>query len=184
MKISDLIVLIKNDFDKAYRMLYQQYYGMIKHLIFSNNGVEADVDDIFQETIISLYENVMNHDFVLKGSLKNYIYSIARYKWIAELKRNTRTINFNDCEKAIDENNFIDVAEEDKTYKNEELVKMVFSKLSETCKEILKSFYFFKLSMQEIAENMGYTNAENAKNQKYKCMNKVKVLLKDRKHVV
>ena len=30
--------------------------------------------------------------------------------------------------------------------------------------------------MQEITDNFGYTNAENAKNQKYKCKKKIKKL--------
>lgn len=50
------------------------------------------------------------------------------------------------------------------------------SKLGEPCKSILEAFYFKKQNMQEIAENFGYTNAENAKNQKYKCLMRLKKL--------
>jgi predicted DNA-binding protein YlxM (UPF0122 family) len=44
---------------------------------------------------------------------------------------------------------------------------------------ILEDYYLHKKSMQEIAEKFGYTNAENAKNQKYKCLMRLKKLFFD-----
>ena len=46
--------------------------------------------------------------------------------------------------------------------------------LGEPCNTIIIDFYINKLSMQEIADKMGYTNNENAKNQKYKCLQRLK----------
>jgi len=40
------------------------------------------------------------------------------------------------------------------------------AKIGEPCKTLLSDFYIEKLSMKEIADKMGYTNADNAKNQK------------------
>jgi hypothetical protein len=42
--------------------------------------------------------------------------------------------------------------------------------LGEPCKTLLEAFYVQKKNMQEIASAFGYTNAENAKTQKYKCL--------------
>jgi DNA-directed RNA polymerase specialized sigma subunit len=47
-------------------------------------------------------------------------------------------------------------------------------KLGENCQRILRLFYFEKKSMEVIAQEMEYTNAENAKNQKYKCLQQLK----------
>jgi hypothetical protein len=46
--------------------------------------------------------------------------------------------------------------------------------LGEPCKSLLHAFYIEKKSMQEIAGSFGYTNAENAKTQKYKCLMRLK----------
>jgi hypothetical protein len=46
--------------------------------------------------------------------------------------------------------------------------------LGEPCRSILKDFYLNSQSMENITEKFGYTNADNAKNQKYKCLKRLK----------
>ena len=48
------------------------------------------------------------------------------------------------------------------------------SNLGEPCKSLLEAYYLQKRSMLEIATSFGYTNAETAKNQKYKCLMRLK----------
>jgi len=48
--------------------------------------------------------------------------------------------------------------------------------LGEPCKSLLEAFYLQKRNMTEIAGSFGYTNADNAKNQKYKCLMRLKKL--------
>ena len=48
--------------------------------------------------------------------------------------------------------------------------------LGEPCKTIMEDFYIHNRSMQEICERFGYTNADNAKTQKYKCLQRLKKL--------
>ena len=48
--------------------------------------------------------------------------------------------------------------------------------LGEPCKSLLEAFYMEKKSMDQIALIFGYTNADNAKNQKYKCLMRLKKL--------
>jgi hypothetical protein len=62
--------------------------------------------------------------------------------------------------------------------RNAEFVMMekAMSGLGEPCKSLLEAFYMQKRSMTEIASSFGYTNAENAKNQKYKCLMRLKKL--------
>ncbi len=46
--------------------------------------------------------------------------------------------------------------------------------LGEPCRTILEDFFIRGYSMQQITDKMGYTNADNAKNQKYKCLLRLK----------
>ncbi len=48
------------------------------------------------------------------------------------------------------------------------------SSLGEPCKSLLEAYYLQKRSMTEIAATFGYTNADNAKSQKYKCLMRLK----------
>ena len=48
--------------------------------------------------------------------------------------------------------------------------------LGEPCQTIISDFYLRNLSMQDICDKFGYTNADNAKTQKYKCLQRLKKL--------
>ncbi len=54
------------------------------------------------------------------------------------------------------------------------LMEKALLKIGEPCKGILDAYYIQKKSMPEIASNFGYTNADNAKTQKYKCLIRLK----------
>ena len=54
--------------------------------------------------------------------------------------------------------------------------------LGEPCRSIIEDFYIRDFSMESISDKFGYTNSENAKNQKYKCLQRLKKLFfKDQK---
>ena len=65
---------------------------------------------------------------------------------------------------------------EDHEKKNEDFMLMehAMDKIGEPCKSLLEAYYFQKKSMPEIADFFGYTNADNAKTQKYKCLIRLK----------
>jgi hypothetical protein len=53
-------------------------------------------------------------------------------------------------------------------------MKQALEKLGEPCRTILQDFFIHNFTMQQITEKMGYTNTDNAKNQKYKCLMRLK----------
>ena len=54
--------------------------------------------------------------------------------------------------------------------------------LGEPCRSLLKAYYLETKSMVEIAGDFGYTNADNAKNQKYKCLMRLKKIFSQTKN--
>ena len=54
------------------------------------------------------------------------------------------------------------------------VMENALNKIGEPCKSLLEAFYFVKKSMPEFAVFFGYTNADNAKTQKYKCLVRLK----------
>lgn len=55
-----------------------------------------------------------------------------------------------------------------------EMMNKAISSLGEPCKSLLEAYYLQKQNMQVIAASFGYTNSDNAKNQKYKCLMRLK----------
>ncbi len=172
---SEVILGILNNSERVLKQLYIGYFPMVLKLIINNNGNEDDAKDIYQEAIIIFYNKVKAGDFELSSKIKTYIYSVCRRLW---LKRLSQMSHYGGDIRDFEE--FLTV--DDEIERNSEL-DLQFSKmgsalklLGEPCKTIIEDFYIHNKSMQEICENFGYTNADNAKTQKYKCLQRLKKL--------
>ena len=69
-----------------------------------------------------------------------------------------------------------DVEEYEKRDQEFTMMEKAIGSLGEPCKSLIEAFYIQKRNMQDIATQFGYTNADNAKNQKYKCLMRLKKL--------
>ncbi len=148
---------------------------MIAKLITDNNGSLDDAKDVFQEAVIILYDKVKSDDFELKSLLKTYLYAICRNIWLKRLQYGSilsYDIELYSDQLAVEE----DI--EEKELKDEAFKKMegALQQLGEPCRTIIRDFYIRNLSMTAICDKFGYTNPDNAKNQKYKCLQRLKKL--------
>jgi len=164
--------LAAND-KKAVETIYRENYSTIQSFIVKNNGYPDDARDIFQEAMIVLYEKVTSGSFELTCQIKTYLYSVCRRLWLKRLQQMQR---YNPSAESVDE--VVSVEEELDVHekRNADLIIMenALNKIGEPCKSLLEAYYLQKKSMPEIAEFFGYTNADNAKTQKYKCLVRLK----------
>lgn len=166
--------LAKND-RKAVETIYKDNYNMVQSLVLKNSGSIDDAKDIFQEAMIVLYERVQSEAFALNCQIKTYIYSVSRRLWLKRLVHQNRFLIADEAQHEVVN---VDMEVEEYEKQNMEFLMMekAIGSIGEPCKSLLEAFYMQKRSMQEIASNFGYTNAENAKNQKYKCLMRLKKL--------
>lgn len=164
--------LAQND-KTAIETIYKQNYNMVQSLIINNNGLADDAKDIFQEALIVLYEKVTTGNFELNCQIKTYLYSVSRRLWLKRLQQTNRysadLVN-TDQIVAVEE----DLGEHQKKDDEFEMMHQALATLGEPCKSLLEAFYLQKRNMQDIAADFGYTNADNAKTQKYKCLMRLK----------
>ena len=157
----------------ALNKLYVAYFPMVLQFILNNNGDEDDAKDVYQEAIIVLYNKIKSGSFELSSKLKTYIYSVSRRIWLKKLAQQSRkTNNIADFEDVL-------VVEEDMEQHEQkdmqfDKMKVALDSLGEPCKTIIQDFYIHNQTMQDICEKFGYTNADNAKTQKYKCLQRLK----------
>jgi RNA polymerase sigma factor (sigma-70 family) len=168
---AQLLDLLKTDYRSAFRHLYQEHFRMVEYFIIKNSGNTPDAEDVFQETMLALFNKSRQTDFSLSCALKTYIYSVARNLWLKKLRDTKREFRITDYEKY--ENIEAEETQEGDDGRQEK-VKKAMEQLGEGCRKILVLFYYQKMDMQQIAEQLGYTNADNAKNQKYKCLQQLK----------
>lgn len=158
---------------KAVETIYRDNYNIIQSLIINNNGSADEAKDIFQEAMIVLYEKVRSGSFELNCQIRTYIYSVCRRLWLKRLQQlNRYSSEIPDAENTIPVEE--EIEEHDKRNAEFEMMEKAISNLGEPCKSLLEAYYLQKKNMQEIAVSFGYTNADNAKNQKYKCLMRLK----------
>ncbi len=153
--------------------IYRENYPVIQSFILNNNGSIDDASDIFQETMIILFEKAKDNNFELTCQLRTYIYSVSRRLWLKKLNYNKR---FSGHLENIEETVAVeeDLENHEQISADFSLMENAMSKIGEPCKSLLDAFYIQKKHMQEIADDFGYTNADNAKTQKYKCLIRLK----------
>jgi len=155
--------------------IYKEVFPSVLNMVTGYNGSHEDASDVFQEGMIILYEKSLDPDFELKSLLKTYLYAVCHRIWLKKWQKEKKT------EEWLGENSqFIDNEEDwDRMMQlQEELTRMelALSTLGEPCKSLIESYYFKKMPMVEIAIAFNYTNADNAKTQKYKCLMRLKKL--------
>ena len=158
---------------KAIETIYRVHYSMIQTLVINNNGTSDDARDIFQEAIIVLYEKAKSGSFELHAQLKTYIYAVCRRLWLKKLAHNARfSGDLANAPETIATDDDLEMYEQ--RTQDFEVMEQALQHLGEPCKELLENYYIRKKNMSEIAKEFGYTNADNAKNQKYKCLMRLK----------
>lgn len=166
--------LAKND-SKAIETIYKDNFNMVQNYILNNNGTYDEARDIFQEAMIALYEKAQSESFVLTCKINTYVYSICRRLWLKRLQQLGRYSNQIDgLEETVQVEEDLEIHE--KRNIDFAIMERALSSLGEPCRSLIEGFYIKKMDMQALSKEFGYTNADNAKTQKYKCLMRLKKL--------
>ena len=192
LKDHEIISKIKENSDALGIVFKKCKPGAIQFLrkINYQSNERIDIEDIFQDAILVLYENIVNKDFILASntSLQTYLNSVCRNQLlkkigknnVVELKENKG--NDEDYDEVMEFNPLIvDELEEFVDIKEQQFNAMekALEKIKEAgghCYELLTLFWYHRKSMSELSEVFGYSNADNTKNQKARCQKRLEKL--------
>lgn len=146
---------------------------MILNLVMTNSGTEPEAKDVYQEVIIAFYERLQQKDFSLTCKIKTYLYAVGKRIWLKRLSEKKRgPFRMDDAETFADIDD--EMARIDENEMQFEVMKKSLIELGEPCSTIIQDFYVRNLTMDQLRDKFGYTTADNAKNQKYKCLQRLK----------
>ncbi len=168
--------LAKSD-PKAFQYIYKSCFPHVEKMVFKMKGSSDDAFDVFQDAVTILYQKAQKGDLKLSSKISTFLIAIAKRLWINKLsskKMKVTVLLENDDSKALEFSSDIEKHHEFEINVNK--LKSCLDQIGNPCKTLLTAFYFENKSMNEIAELLGYTNAENAKTQKYKCLNRIRSL--------
>jgi len=169
MKDQEIFERICKGDEKTLEVLYKKYYRMMTKLVITNSGTEQEAKDIYQDALVVFWQKAVSGKLVLTSKISTYLYSICQNLWRKELDRKKRLSH--------EEKDGVEFIEHDKK-ERAKIINQCIRQLGDTCKKVLMYYYFDGMSMQEIADKLGFANTNTAKTKKYKCKKKLDELVK------
>jgi RNA polymerase sigma factor (sigma-70 family) len=160
----------------AIEKFYSKAFSKVAWLILKNNGTIEDAKDIFQDAMVIMMEKFIWDNLDLNCALETYVYSISRNLWHEHLRTRGKEKKFIDLEQYKTVGVSIDYYKEKEPDFLNQIIKAMES-LGDSCKKLLELYYFWNYSWKSIASCLGYRNAASARNQKYKCLRRLRDLL-------
>jgi len=158
--------------------VYKENRRLIEQLVLKNSGTVDDAKDVYQKAFMVFIEKLNDENFSLSCLISTYLYSVSRFQWLKELRKRKpgRELSLDDNAAYIENlsESLDDLELEEEKSEKERIAMLALEQLGNPCKELLHYFYFHKKSMSFIAERMKYTSAKAARNQKFKCMERLR----------
>lgn len=178
MSDNELFHLVRSGDPSGLSFVYEKYRR--EYINWIRRFSRCDADDAceyYQGTMVIFYENVTNGKLTeLQSSLKTYLFGIGKNLVMHEYRKTRR----HEKVKAefLVQTHLAGSAQELLAEDNDlALIHRCFGRIGDPCHRLLELFYFHQKSMEEISAELGYKNPETAKNQKYKCMERLRKLV-------
>lgn len=180
MNDNEIIEGLKNFEEHAATALYKKHRDYC--LRFMNN-MYADEEvnkDIYQDAVIVFIEKIRGGKLVLTNTtIQTYLNSICRNQVLIRLKQKNKPVDLGDDWEKDHSDRYTDWFDEQTDIKNDRIIVIMeeleaMKTKGQVCYELLRKAFFESKSMEVIAALMNYTNADNAKNQSYRCRERLK----------
>lgn len=161
-------------------VIYEREAAHIRQWVCQNHGSLADAQDVFQETIVALYQKATDPDFVLTCPIGALLFSIARNKWLTVLRQKKREaevrlleeVRYKDTEAG---QSLLEAVEEEAI--QQQKLDETFRQLSETCQKLLQ-LLAKGLATIEIVAEMGMADTNTLYRRKHACIGRWQTLFK------
>jgi RNA polymerase sigma factor (sigma-70 family) len=157
------------DREQTLTQLYQRAFPSFRRYVLRGGGSAADAQDLFQDALVTLYEQAVAGRLTLTAAPATYLLAISRNLWRRELDRRRRQpgtpLGPDHAELA---------AEAPPAPEPAESVLTHVARLGERCRSILLSFYYFQQPLEQIARTHQYGSVRSATVQKFKCLERLR----------
>lgn len=172
--LTEIIERIKKGDEELLVSVYKKFRNEFIQFSVSTYQISDDAaKDVFQDSILIFNENILSGRLTeLTSDVKTYLFAIGKYQILNLKRKSVKTSNLY-SDSAIKENPF-EMAEENKRQTElNEIVKQVMKELPEKDQKILELFYYKDKSLEQIAGELGYANANVVKKKKSLIMKKL-----------
>lgn len=168
--------------ETALKRLYDHLRPKVLAYIGQNRGSHEEAQDVLQDAIVAVYSSILDKKFRGESTISTFTFSVVKNQWLNRLKRKQIESKYIDANEQTDrvENLLPSYFHDEKRV----AVQRLFSSLGSACEDLLIKIYYMNYSMKEIVAESIFENEQVARNKKYKCMKRLKNLVKDNTHFI
>ncbi|MGI9542037.1 MAG: RNA polymerase sigma factor [Cyclobacteriaceae bacterium] len=174
MEEKDIVKKIREGHEQAIVDLYNKYKEEFVNWSYRRYQIDGDdALDIFQDTMIAFYESIQSGKLnQITYQVKTYLFAMAKNLIFNKLKFEKR---FDHQADPTDNVAVVNIAEKDFeiTDRHQFMIGQLQG-LGEPCFSILRLFFYNSYSMEAIAQELNYKNADVVKSQKLRCIKELK----------
>ncbi|MDI5899076.1 sigma-70 family RNA polymerase sigma factor [Flavobacterium yafengii] len=184
---SELVQLIQGNQDYLGEVYKRCKTYSVNFMRKMTNGSKSDyeLDDVFHDSILVLYEKIVGGNFELTASLQTYLNSVCRFQLLNKLGKDKKYSYYDEPIGKDDEDNPIsynstitDTLDEIEDPKDSQFAAIesaleIMKAAGGHCYELLTLFWYHKKSMNELTAIFGYNNSDTTKNQKGRCQKRL-----------
>jgi|SRR5690606_29221493 len=168
---------------KAIIAIYQHVFPSVAHYVSKRSGTFEEAKDVFHDALLIYYEKMYAGQLTLRQGESAYIFGIARHVWTRRYVENQRLASLDQLMAGFNgddmERDWGDDATCTETVSDKRILRLLQT-AGRKCMEMLTAFYYEKLDMQELAHRFGFSGSRSATVQKFKCLEKVKQVVKEK----
>lgn len=163
------------DREKVLIEIYKTAFPLVAKYIRRMGGSLEEAKDVFQDAMVVYYEKNPDVLMSVERSHQAYILGIAQNLWFRKFNNKKRHVPLKESMNFLNQENgegFI-------SGKEHSLIQYL-EKAGKKCMDLLHAFYYEKKKLDSIAESFGYSGTRSATVQKYKCLEKVRDVIKSK----
>ena len=150
--------------------LYREAFPHFARMVRTLGGTPEEAKDCFHDALLIYLERERAGKLKLHSSPTAYLLGTGKICWLQKRSRGS----FSPLPEGFDSSE----APEPDLEEREQSLLASLERTGRKCLQLLKSFYYDHLSMDDIAARFGFNGRRSATVQKYKCLEKVRENLK------
>jgi RNA polymerase sigma factor (sigma-70 family) len=158
----------------AFEELYEQAFPPVAGFVSKMNGSLDDAKDIFHDALVIYYEKISDRKLDIRNEPSAYILGIAKHLWVRKFRQDQRNVHWSEYE------NKIELPQEEALCPDDQRLMRFLERTGKKCMELMSAFYFEGLSFRKIAQRFGFATEHAATVQKFKCIEKVRDIVKQK----
>jgi DNA-directed RNA polymerase specialized sigma24 family protein len=159
--------------DQFFADLYERVFPAVARFIRKQHGSMDDAKDIFHDALIILFEKKVASEIEITVTDEAYVFGIVKHLWLRRSKDN-KNVRF------TEEESLLSIPEDYNTTPNTNAIIHFLRASGEKCLQLLQAFYYEKQSLDRIKASFGFASVRSATVQKFKCLEKVREVVKNK----